>query len=43
MARPQEFDSTLLIDETLKYPMVPLALPTREFMEDEPEFSFWSI
>jgi UbiD family decarboxylase len=30
---PQELDSTLLIDATLKYPMAPLALPTREFME----------
>ncbi len=26
-------DSTLLIDATLKYPMPPLALPGREFME----------
>ena len=26
-------DSTLLIDATLKRPMAPLALPTREFME----------
>jgi hypothetical protein len=26
-------DSTILIDATLKYPMPPLALPGREFME----------
>jgi len=26
-------DSTLLIDATLKYPMAPLALPAKEFME----------
>jgi 4-hydroxy-3-polyprenylbenzoate decarboxylase len=26
-------DSTMLIDATLKYPMPPLALPAREFME----------
>jgi 4-hydroxy-3-polyprenylbenzoate decarboxylase len=30
---PGELDSTLLIDATLKYPMAPLALPGREFME----------
>ncbi len=30
---PQEMDSTLLIDATLKYAMAPLALPAREFME----------
>ena len=30
---PAELDSTLLIDATLKYPMAPLALPKREFME----------
>ena len=30
---PQSLDSTMLIDATLKYPMPPLALPKREFME----------
>ena len=30
---PQTLDSTMLIDATLKYPMPPLALPKREFME----------
>jgi 4-hydroxy-3-polyprenylbenzoate decarboxylase len=30
---PGELDSTMLIDATLKYPMPPLALPGREFME----------
>ena len=30
---PQTLDSTMLIDATLKYPMSPLALPAREFME----------
>jgi UbiD family decarboxylase len=30
---PVELDSTLLIDATLKYPMAPLALPDRAFME----------
>jgi 3-polyprenyl-4-hydroxybenzoate decarboxylase len=30
---PAELDSTMLIDATLKYPMPPLALPGREFME----------
>ncbi len=30
---PGGMDSTLLIDATLKYPMAPLALPSREFME----------
>jgi 4-hydroxy-3-polyprenylbenzoate decarboxylase len=30
---PGTMDSTLLIDATLKYPMPPLALPGREFME----------
>jgi 4-hydroxy-3-polyprenylbenzoate decarboxylase len=30
---PQALDSTMLIDATLKYPMPPLALPKREFME----------
>lgn len=30
---PGDLDSTLLIDATLKYPMPPLALPGREFME----------
>ncbi len=30
---PRTMDSTLLIDATLKYPMAPLALPAREFME----------
>ncbi len=30
---PGKLDSTLLIDATLKYPMPPLALPGREFME----------
>jgi len=30
---PGELDSTLLIDATLKYPMAPLALPGRAFME----------
>jgi 4-hydroxy-3-polyprenylbenzoate decarboxylase len=30
---PGELDSTLLIDATLKYPMPPLALPGRKFME----------
>jgi UbiD family decarboxylase len=30
---PGNLDSTLLIDATLKYPMAPLALPGREFME----------
>ena len=30
---PQAMDSTMLIDATLKYPMPPLALPAREFME----------
>ncbi|HVB56174.1 MAG TPA: UbiD family decarboxylase [Candidatus Acidoferrales bacterium] len=30
---PQALDSTMLIDATLKYPMSPLALPAREFME----------
>src|SRR6266446_3572622 len=30
---PQSLDSTMLIDATLKYPMSPLALPKREFME----------
>jgi UbiD family decarboxylase len=30
---PQTVDSTMLIDATLKYPMPPLALPTREYME----------
>jgi 4-hydroxy-3-polyprenylbenzoate decarboxylase len=30
---PGTLDSTLLIDATLKYPMPPLALPGREFME----------
>ena len=30
---PQTVDSTMLIDATLKYPMPPLALPKREFME----------
>ncbi len=30
---PQKSDSTMLIDATLKHPMPPLALPTREHME----------
>ena len=30
---PRNVDSTMLIDATLKYPMPPLALPKREFME----------
>jgi UbiD family decarboxylase len=30
---PRNLDSTMLIDATLKYPMPPLALPKREFME----------
>ena len=30
---PGNLDSTMLIDATLKYPMPPLALPGREFME----------
>ena len=30
---PRVMDSTLLIDATLKYPMAPLALPAKEFME----------
>ncbi|HVX76106.1 MAG TPA: UbiD family decarboxylase [Bradyrhizobium sp.] len=30
---PANPDSTLLIDATLKYPMAPLALPARQFME----------
>jgi len=30
---PQELDSTMLIDATLKHPMSPLALPAREYME----------
>jgi UbiD family decarboxylase len=30
---PGDLDSTMLIDATLKYPMPPLALPGREFME----------
>ena len=30
---PQTLDSTMLIDATLKYPMPPVALPKREFME----------
>ena len=30
---PSQLDSTMLIDATLKYPMAPLALPKREFME----------
>jgi UbiD family decarboxylase len=30
---PHNLDSTMLIDATLKYPMPPLALPRREFME----------
>jgi 4-hydroxy-3-polyprenylbenzoate decarboxylase len=30
---PQKSDSTMLIDATLKHPMPPLALPTREYME----------
>jgi 3-polyprenyl-4-hydroxybenzoate decarboxylase len=30
---PAQVDSTLLIDATLKYPMAPLALPGREYME----------
>jgi 4-hydroxy-3-polyprenylbenzoate decarboxylase len=30
---PKKSDSTMLIDATLKHPMPPLALPTREFME----------
>ncbi|WP_213992437.1 UbiD family decarboxylase [Sodalis sp. dw_96] len=30
---PAHADSTLLIDATLKYPMAPLALPGREYME----------
>jgi 4-hydroxy-3-polyprenylbenzoate decarboxylase len=30
---PQDLDSTMLIDATLKHPMPPLALPKREFME----------
>src|SRR5260370_1263628 len=32
-AGPQATDSTILIDSTLKYPMPPLALPQREFMQ----------
>jgi 4-hydroxy-3-polyprenylbenzoate decarboxylase len=31
---PRQSDSTMLVDATLKYPMPPLALPTREFMEN---------
>jgi 4-hydroxy-3-polyprenylbenzoate decarboxylase len=30
---PRDLDSTMLIDATLKYPMAPLALPGRQFME----------
>ena len=30
---PGESESTMLIDATQKYPMAPLALPTREYME----------
>jgi 4-hydroxy-3-polyprenylbenzoate decarboxylase len=30
---PPALDSTMLIDATLKYPMPPLALPAREYME----------
>jgi len=30
---PDKSESTLLIDATQKYPMAPLALPTREYME----------
>jgi 4-hydroxy-3-polyprenylbenzoate decarboxylase len=30
---PQKSESTLLIDATQKYPMAPLALPAREYME----------
>ena len=30
---PSHSDSTMLIDATLKYPMAPLALPRREYME----------
>jgi len=30
---PKQSDSTMLIDATQKYPMAPLALPKREFME----------
>jgi UbiD family decarboxylase len=30
---PRNLDSTMLVDATLKYPMPPLALPKREFME----------
>ena len=30
---PQQSESTLLIDATQKYPMAPLALPAREYME----------
>ncbi len=30
---PDQSESTLLIDATQKYPMAPLALPTREYME----------
>ena len=30
---PGDLDSTMVIDATLKYPMAPLALPGREFME----------
>jgi 3-polyprenyl-4-hydroxybenzoate decarboxylase len=30
---PGEMDSTMLIDATLKYPMAPVALPAKEFME----------
>ena len=30
---PRNLDSTMLIDATLKYPMPPLALPKREFMQ----------
>jgi UbiD family decarboxylase len=30
---PQNLDSTMLMDATLKHPMPPLALPKREFME----------
>jgi 4-hydroxy-3-polyprenylbenzoate decarboxylase len=31
---PGQSESTMLIDATQKYPMAPLALPTREFMEE---------
>ena len=30
---PDQSESTLLVDATQKYPMAPLALPTREYME----------